>query len=134
MSLAGLPKLPPFDGQGTDLTPLFANPALGSIFKNASFTQYPACTPTGWPARGFPSGTHSPNNPTCTCKKDVASCPTDMTACNTHGCIGFDRNTFRKMGFSLRTDAWRCKSARVDLKIPLTQSIGRRHRLGALDR
>ena len=102
VSLVGLEPLGEFDGRGTDLSPIFSDPARGAAFKNASYTQYPVCTPVGWPARGFPSGSHSPHNPTCT-----SLAQTDMTKCNTHGCIAYGKNSFRKMGFSLRTDEWR---------------------------
>ena len=75
-----------------------------------ALARYPVCTPVGWPARGFPSGSHSPHNPTCT-----SLAQTDMTKCNTHGCIAYGKNSFRKMGFSLRTDEWRCDSSMLPL-------------------
>ena len=53
VSLVGLEPLGEFDGRGTDLSPIFSDPARGAAFKNASYTQYPVCTPVGWPARGF---------------------------------------------------------------------------------
>ena len=101
-SLMGLPALPAFDGQGTDLSPIFSAPELGAGFKNASFTVYPVCTPVGSASRGYPSGTHYPHNPTCSKLSQ-----TNMSSCNTHGCIAYGYNSFRKMGFSMRTDSWR---------------------------
>jgi len=56
VSLVGLEPLGEFDGRGTDLSPIFSDPARGAVFKNASYTQCvtlsaaPARAPASAPA------------------------------------------------------------------------------------
>lgn len=101
-SLAGLPSPPGLDQQGTDLSPLFDNPTQGSAFKNASFSQYPVCSPPT-KVREFTAGADCP-----TCRM-CRGCSTNATVdtCGTHGCIGVGRTDFKMMGYSVRVDNWR---------------------------
>ena len=69
---------PPADVDGTDLTPLWADPSPAAPLKDAAFSEYPRCA--------------DPSTPW----KDTTSC------------IKTSRSDFNIMGYSVRTDAWRC--------------------------
>ena len=79
-TLAGLAELPPppgLEGQGTDLGPLFDAPTRGATFKNASFSQYPVCSPPTH-VREFTAGSYG-RCATCPMCRAGDRCSTNAT-------------------------------------------------------
>ena len=82
VSLVGLEPLGEFDGRGTDLSPVFSDPARGAAFKNASYTQ--CVTLPAAPARA-PCPARPACAPACACAHVaaavIAGVPTTYRPC-----------------------------------------------------
>ena len=84
-TLAALAGLPPPEGvDGTSLAPLWQEPNPNPPLKTAAFSEYPRCAPPNAPWTPEPGYS------------------------NPQSCVNVHRSNFTVMGYSVRTDAFRC--------------------------
>jgi hypothetical protein len=89
----------PPDVDGADLSSLFAdpNPATGSLPKpNVAFSEYPRCAPPD-----------APWTPEHTCGAGLSGTG-NKTCASPQSCVNTPRDRFAVMGYSVRSDDYRC--------------------------